>query len=147
MNIIKTIRSPLQEGVALSMTDENKLLQRPTLQELTEHIHIGTKWYLLGVQLSIDSKELNMIEESPKDIRYKICKMFELWLSHTTDATRRDVLVALRKKIISENTLADEYEKAVTNDILLGIYQYKNDVYIVWRSTPLHSEESSLFIC
>ena len=37
--------------------------------------------------------------------------MFEMWLVTNPHATRRQVIDALRKEVIKENTIAHEYEQ------------------------------------
>ena len=50
--------------------------EKPTLCELCEHIHIGSKWYQLGIMLKLDSKKLNDIQKLPEDSTHKTSKMF-----------------------------------------------------------------------
>ena len=37
--------------------------EKPTISELCEHIHIGGKWYHLGIILKLDVKKLNDIHK------------------------------------------------------------------------------------
>ena len=39
------------------------LEEKPTISELCEHIHIGSKWYQLGIILKLDVKKLNDIHK------------------------------------------------------------------------------------
>ena len=96
-------------------TFEEILEEKPTLDELCEHIVIGIKWYQLGIQLKSDVTQLNVINEQNSDVTQKTAKMFQLWLSTNPLATRRHVLEALRKRVIGENNLANEYEKMLTS--------------------------------
>ena len=95
---------------ARNLSFEKLLDEKPTLDELCEHIRIGSKWYQLGIQLKLDPKKLEDIHKLPDDSTYKTTKMFELWLDTKPDATRRQVVDALKKKVIEENTIAHEYE-------------------------------------
>ena len=89
----------------------NFLSYKPGLDELTEHVDVGTKWYLLGTLLHLDDRRLDGINQlQGHDDTYKTLKMFQHWLTSTPTATRRQVLEALRKRVISENTVADQYE-------------------------------------
>ena len=89
----------------------NFLSYRPGLAELTEHVDVGTKWYLLGTLLQLDDRRLDGIDQLPgHDDTKKTLKMFQHWLTTTPTASRRQVLEALRKRVISENTVADQYE-------------------------------------
>ena len=87
--------------------------EKPTLDELCEHIHIGSKWYQLGIMLKLDVKKLNDIQKLPEDSTYKTSKMFQLWLDTNPHGTRKQIIEGLRKGVIEENTVAHEYEKAL----------------------------------
>ena len=91
---------------------EKKLEERPTVAELCEYILISD-WYQLGIQLNIDHKKLEDIHKLPENSTYKTTKMFELWLKTNPYATRRQVLNALKKEIVGENTIAHNYEQAL----------------------------------
>ena len=95
---------------ARNLSFEKLLEEKPALDELCEHIRIGSKWYQLGIQLKLNVKKLEDIHKLPDDSTYKTTKTFELWLDTKPDATRRQVLDALKKKVIEENTIAHEYE-------------------------------------
>ena len=95
---------------ARKLSFEKLLEEKPSLDELCEHIRIGSKWYQLGIQLKLNAKKLEDIHKLPDDSTYKTTKMFELWLDTKPDATRRQVVDALKKKVIEENTIAHEYE-------------------------------------
>ena len=92
---------------------EKLLEEKPTLDELCEHIRIGDKWYQFGILLKLDSKKLNDIHRRPYDSTYNTLKMFQLWLNTNPHATRRQIIDALRKEVIEENTIAHEYELVV----------------------------------
>ena len=88
------------------------LSYRPALDELTEHVDVGTKWYLLGTLLHLDDNKLDGINQlQGYDDTDKTLRMFRHWLTTTPTASRRQTLEALRKRVISANTVADEYEK------------------------------------
>ena len=90
---------------------EEILEEKPTLDELCEHIRIGSKWYQLGILLKLDPKKLrDDIQKLPEDSTYKTTRMFELWLDTNPHATRRQVVDALKKEVIEEITIAHEYE-------------------------------------
>ena len=52
--------------------------EKPTIRELCEHIHIGSKWYQLGIMLKLDVKKLNDIHKLTEDSTHKTLKIFEL---------------------------------------------------------------------
>ena len=54
---------------------DDVLNEKPTLCELCEHIHIGSKWYQLGIMLKLDSKKLNDIQKLPEDSTHKTSKI------------------------------------------------------------------------
>ena len=89
------------------------LYEKPTLDELCEHIHIGGKWYQFGILLKLDSKKLDHIRRQPDDSTYKTLKMFELWLDTNPNATRRQVIDTLKKEVIEKNTIARKYEQSL----------------------------------
>ena len=84
----------------------------PTIKELTEHVDVSTNWYIVGTMLDLDQKRLRSIEgQTGHTDTHKMIEMFNLWLDTTPTASRRQVLEALRIRVVGENTLADEYEK------------------------------------
>ena len=108
---------------------EEILEEKLALDELCEHIRIGSKWYQLGIQLKLNVKKLEDIHKLPDDSIYKTTKMFELWLDTKPDATRRQMIDALRKEVIEEITVAHDYEqtlKSFTSLVLLVSKIYKS---------------------
>lgn len=85
------------------------LTEQPTLYELLEQVDVGIDWYLLGIQLKLDHRRLDAINVQHCDISMKLCKMYELWLETNPNATRRQLIEALRRKGI--NDIAKSYEK------------------------------------
>ena len=86
---------------------------KPTVHELYEHVRVGTNWYKLGVLLKLDIKKLNDIRSLNEDSDFKSLKMFELWLNSKPNATRREIIVALKKEALGENALAERYRLAL----------------------------------
>ena len=95
---------------------EEILNEKPSLQELCEHIRLGPNWELFGGQLGLDSIELEIIDQLKKDDHYKTRKMFKLWLSTNSHPTRKQIVDTLRSKVIGKNSTANEYEKALLNN-------------------------------
>ena len=88
------------------------LSSAPLLSELLEHIDVGTKWYFLGTLLHVDDKRLDGIEQlQGHDDASKTLKMFQHWLTTTPTASRKQVLEALRIRMVSQYSVADKYEK------------------------------------
>ena len=99
------------------------LSYKPALDELIEHIDVGTKWRLLGTLLRVDDNRLDGIDQlQGHDDTYKTLKMFQNWLTTTPTATRKQVLEALRKRVISENTVAEQYETHLKSTCKLTLY-------------------------
>ena len=70
----------LQETMATrNLSFEEILEEKPTLDELCEHIRIGSKWYQLGVLLKLNDVKLDDIHRLAEDSTYKTLKMFKLW--------------------------------------------------------------------
>ena len=99
---------------------EEILEEKPTLDELCEHIRIGSKWYQLGIQLKLNAKKLEDIHKLSDDSAYKTTKMFELWFDSNPHATRTEVVDALRKEVIGEITVAHEYEETLKKLYILS---------------------------
>ncbi|XP_019854081.1 PREDICTED: uncharacterized protein LOC109583264 isoform X1 [Amphimedon queenslandica] len=94
----------MEEGGRMSPLDG-----RPTLDELARYITVGVKWNLLGVQLKLDDRLLDVIDHDKHSTEDKLCAMFQAWLHEKPEATRRDVIEAL--KIIKDLDIAEKYEK------------------------------------
>ena len=107
-----------------NLSFEEILEEKPTLDELCEHIRVGSKWYQLGIQLKLNVKKLEDIHKLPDDSIYKTTKMFELWLDTKPDATRRQVIDALRKELMT--VAAHEYEQTLWKSCSLSTSKYKN---------------------
>uniref|UniRef100_A0A1X7T7T8 Death domain-containing protein n=1 Tax=Amphimedon queenslandica TaxID=400682 RepID=A0A1X7T7T8_AMPQE len=62
--------------------------------------------------LDLDQKRLRSIEaQAGHTDTHKMIEMFNLWLTTTPTASRRQVLEVLRKRVVNEHTVADKYEK------------------------------------
>ena len=86
------------------------LSRRPTIRELCEHVSISTNWYQFGVLLKLNATELDAIEEMNEGTDFKIKKMFKLWLSTNPNATRREIIEALKSDDIGRSAVAEKYE-------------------------------------
>ena len=90
------------------------LNERPSLDELFQHVNISTKWYQFGVLLKLNPIKLDEIEHQYKDSDFKALKMFEQWLSTNPNAKRREIIETLRIEIIGQNAIAQEYLTVLT---------------------------------
>ena len=110
---------------ARNLSFQKLLEEKPTLDELCEHIRIGSKWYQLGIQLKLGPKKLrDDIQKLPEDCTYKTSRMFELWLDTNPNATRRQVVDALRKEVIKEITIAHDYDLVLLRKCCISTGEY-----------------------
>ncbi|XP_041378806.1 uncharacterized protein MG328-like [Gigantopelta aegis] len=105
-----------QKTKELQAMAENKLEEKPNLAELIQHVRVGSKWHLLGVLLELDEIKLNDIRRMREGSDFKALKMFQLWLKTNPNATRRQVIDALKKEPVKEMTVADNYEKILQSE-------------------------------
>ena len=89
------------------------LHESPPLNELQEHVKIGSKWFAFGVLLNINPTYLSTIEQLDGDSDSKALKMFQKWLDTNQNATRMKVIKTLAKEAIGEMTLATLYQTAL----------------------------------
>ena len=94
-------------GGALSNLDQ-LLDQKPLWPEVCEYARTS-RWYKLGIQLEVDEVKLEEIRDDTGSD--KINRMYQLWLRTQPNATRRQLLTALRTKDVEENTVAHNYEE------------------------------------
>ena len=83
--------------------------ERPTLAELLRCADVSTRWYRLGLQLTLEPGSLDAIEDEKRSVEDKLSAMFNLWLKRNPKVSRNDILKALRD--IKENAIAENYEK------------------------------------
>ena len=93
-------------------TRENWLDKRPILAVVCSVIKTE-QWHPVGIQLNVDETSLNEIDRANPSTGHKRTRMFEEWLKTQPNATNRQLLNALRLKVIGEGTLAEEYEERI----------------------------------
>ena len=86
---------------------------KPTVCELLKHVNINTKWYQFGVLLKLSTAKLDGIDKDFSTSDRKALKMFDLWLSSKPFGTRKQIIDTLKTEIISENTIAEKYQKTL----------------------------------
>ena len=87
--------------------------KRPGIRELQNEVQTG-KWEALGLQLDLNHKKLEDIKtQNHQNVAACRKHMFLLWLDTFPDASRRQLLNALRCKAVSEMFLAQQYEKYI----------------------------------
>lgn len=87
------------------------------MKEINYHIRdqVAVSWYDLGIQLSLDVAELNIIKiNHPTDAKECSTKMFNHWLQVDTTASWIKLIEALRR--INKNQIAE----IINKDILQG---------------------------
>ena len=101
-----------------NMSDEclEQLLDKvPQLHEVCSCV--GTAhWYELGVQLQLNTVDLDEIRDSAVTDKDKLSRMYDVWLNKRADgATRRSLLTALQSDHVGQKRIAVEYkEKLMT---------------------------------
>ena len=103
-------------SLAMATSFENKLEEKPDLAELIEHVRIGSNWYKFGILLKLDQIKLNDIGKMNEDSDFKASQMFQLWLKTNPNATRRQIIDALKKEPIKEMTVANNYEEVLQSE-------------------------------
>ena len=56
------------------------------------------------------------------DVNMKTFKMFQIWLSASTNGSMGEIIETLRKQTIDKNTIADEYKKTLTKGECCNLY-------------------------
>ncbi|XP_019849853.1 PREDICTED: uncharacterized protein LOC109580768 [Amphimedon queenslandica] len=98
-----------------SSSNQAYLYERPQLSRLCSQIRTS-RWHQLGIQLEVDQATLSNIRDDGS-IPYdeKRCRMFEKWLDGNSRATNKQLLEALRLKVIGEDAMAKEYEQTLVS--------------------------------
>ena len=71
------------------------LSSKPKLKILNKYRDLHKEWYVLGSELEVDTKELNIIRNGNNDDRMSMILMFGLWLEKGENPTHRKLLQAL----------------------------------------------------
>ena len=71
------------------------LLSKPKLKTFNKYHILHKKWYFLGAELEVDTKELNMIRNENNDDSMSMILMFGVWLEKGENPTYRQLLQAL----------------------------------------------------
>ena len=79
-----------------------------TLTELVTP-SMATKWFEMGLQLGVDSKELKTIQHDTRDSKTACRAMFMEWLDTNTKTEKswKKILAALSSRSVGRNTLAE----------------------------------------
>ena len=83
--------------------------QKPLLSDLCEHVRTE-RWYMLGIQLDIDTIRLNDIQVEHHSEEKRRAKLFEEWLRVNPEASVIQLIEALRKESVKENVIAHKID-------------------------------------
>ena len=112
--------SKMSVGGVPSLISLDKLLdQKPPLSEVCEYGRTS-RWYKLGVQLKLDKVELKEIRSNTGSDKRTL--MYQLWLCSQRNATRRQLLTALRTRYVREKTVAHDYQQMLNGMVSVIIY-------------------------
>ena len=81
------------------------LSSKPKFKDINKYSELDEKWYLLGIELDIDNKELDNLEEKYSDPHKRLIKMFGVWLEKGENPSYRklvEALVEIDKKDIAQ---------------------------------------------
>ena len=91
--------------------------QTPSLSEVSEHARTA-KWHELGVQLQMDSVDLDNIR-SDSVVTDKLSSMYNLWLNKKAEtATRKELLTALQTEHVGQNRVAMQYKEYLIREMV-----------------------------
>ena len=89
------------------MAEASILSSKPKLKDINKYRELDDECYSLGIELEIDDKELDSLEEKYSDDPHKrLIKMFGLWLEKGEDPTYRklvEALVEIDKKDVAQS--------------------------------------------
>ena len=88
------------------MAETPILSLKPKLKDINKYNELDEKWYSLGIELEIDDKELDNLEEKYSDPHKRLIKMFGVWLEKGENPTYRkliEALVEIDKKVIAQS--------------------------------------------
>ena len=75
---------------------------------------MASKWFVMGLQLKVDSKELTAIESDTKTSKEACIKMFIEWLGNfKAEKSWEKLFAALSSESVRERTLANELRHKV----------------------------------
>ena len=106
----------------------------PPLPEICNYARTS-HWYELGIQLEVDSVELERIRTDPA-VNDKLSSMYQMWFSKKArTATRRQLLKALRTNHVGQNSVAESYEqelKRMVSKLSIVQYNQNNELFIIY---------------
>ena len=97
---------------------------------------VSHNWYMLGIQLDIDTGVLSRFEEFNRDVAQYMKQMLKLLMKVDPPITVGQLLEALRSPIVGENALAGKLEKSYGTRGLCCSHACLCKQYIYLDSTP-----------
>ena len=82
------------------------LSSKPKLKDINKYRELDNEFYALGIELEVDDKELDNLEEKYSDSHKRLIKMFGVWLEKGENPTYRkliEALVEIDKKDIAQS--------------------------------------------
>ena len=120
---MRKVNELVEETMASSSGDKVYLSQKPQLSTVCALIR-AQNWYQLGIQLDMDVATLNDIRDDGSiPFQSKRDQMFEKWLRGNAAATNKQLLDALKLKVIGEDAIAQEYEERLKREEGKRIYK------------------------
>ena len=108
------------------------LNQKPLLSDLCEHVRTE-RWYMLGIQLDIDTVCLNDIQIENQSEGKRRSKLFEEWLRVNPEASVGQLIEALRKQSVKENVIAHKIDMIYQSRYIRGNQLGFHTIYIyIW---------------
>ena len=96
---------------------ESLLNRKPELRTVCAVVRTA-RWHQLGIQLGVDTQMLDDIKIEKSETHEKRTQMFRLWLASQPEASHRQLVEALKLKVIGEDAMAVEYEEKVKQQTL-----------------------------
>ena len=87
------------------MAEASILSSKPKLKDLNKYRELDEEWYSLGIELEIDDKELDDLEDKYSDPHRRMIKMFGVWLSKGENPTYEKLIKALA--VINKRDIAE----------------------------------------
>ena len=96
---------------------ESLLNRKPELRTVCAVVRTA-RWHQLGIKLGVDTQMLDDIKIEKSETQEKRTQMFRLWLASQPEASHRQLVEALKLKVIGEDAMAVEYEEKVKQQTL-----------------------------
>ena len=77
------------------MAEASILSSKPKLKDINKYRELDDEWYSLGIELEMDDKDLDNLEQRHSDPHKRLIKMFGVWLEKGENPTYRKLLEAL----------------------------------------------------